>query len=105
MNGDSAHGSIRVDIKIYGYTTTVTVMGLLPNTGHDITIEGGVCPNPDYTNLHQTFFHAFADANGTLKNVTVWQDTYLVPPDGRTFTVHNAGIPGITHIACATLTN
>ena len=105
MNGDPAHGTIRVDVKTYGYTTTVTLMGLAPNTGHDITIEEGACPNPDYTNLHQTFSHAFADAKGGLTNVTSWTDAYFVPPQGRTFTVHNAGIPGITHIACANMTN
>ena len=103
--GYTAHGTVRVDIKVYGFDMTVTMKGLGPNTRHDINLVAGSCGKPD-DSLRQTFDNATADSNGTLTSVSTWQDVYSVPVLGRTVVVHG-DYPANSSalIACAVMTN
>jgi hypothetical protein len=103
--GYTAHGTVRVDIKVYGYDMTVTMKGLGPNTRHDLNLVAGSCGSPN-DSLRQTFDNATADANGTLTSVSTWQDVYSVPALGRTVVVHG-DYPANSSalIACAVMTN
>lgn len=100
-----AHGTVQVDVKIYGYTLTVTVQGLTPNSGHRINMHAGTCAAPDIKLISNTA-HATADANGTFTSVQSLTDVYTVPSEGRILTVHGDDQDNpVTHIACADLTN
>jgi hypothetical protein len=100
-----AHGTVRVDVKVHGYTVTVAVQGLAPNSGHGINVHAGSCAVPD-TGLISNNAHAIADANGTFTSVESWTDVYSVPPAGRILTVHGDDQDSpFAHIACANLTN
>ena len=103
--GYTAHGTVRVDIKVYGYVITVTMKGLGPGTRHDLNLVAGRCGSPD-DSLRQTFDNATADANGTLTSVSTWRDVYSVPALGRTVVVHG-DYPANSSalIACAFMTN
>ena len=103
--GNTAHGTVRIDVKLYGYNLTVTLKGLTPNTRHDINLVAGSCGNPD-DSLRQTFDSATADANGTLTSVSTWQDAYSIPALGRIIVVHGEYPANSSAlIACGALTN
>jgi len=103
--GYTAHGTVRVDIKVYGFDMTVTMKGLGPNTRHDINLVAGRCGSPD-DSLRQTFDNATADSNGTLTSVSTWPDVYSVPAPGRIVIVHgDYPANGSALIACAVMTN
>jgi hypothetical protein len=104
--GNPVHGSVRVDINSYGYTVTVIVRGLAPNSGHEINTHDGTCETtgtdlggPDQGR------HATADAKGTLSSITTWPDVYSVPLRGRIMSVHGNDETGsMIHVACANMT-
>jgi hypothetical protein len=100
-----AHGTVQVDVKIYGYTLTVTVQGLTPNSRHRINMHAGSCAAPVISLMWNTAY-ATADANGSVTSVESWTDVYYIPPAGRILTVHGDDLDNpTTHIACADLTN
>jgi hypothetical protein len=103
--GSAAHGTVRVDVKASGFTMTVTVMGLTPNTSHLINYHTGTCANPDLS-LWRQLDVATADAKGTFTWVSTWPDAYFIPADGQVLTIHYAE-PNRSraHIACADMTN
>ena len=99
-------GTVLVDIKTYGYTITVTVTGLTPNTKHLINFHLGSCASPDLSPPFDQIDVAVADATGSITSVTTRNGVYLVPGNGRILTVHGDD-PNRreTHIACTDLTN
>ena len=103
--GSAAHGTVRVDVEVYGYTITVTVMGLTPNTSHLINFHAGTCAAPELSPYVQVDVAA-ADAKGTLTHVSTWPGVYSIPAEGQILTVHYAE-PNRSraHIACADMTN
>ena len=99
-------GTVRVDIKNDGYTITVTVTGLTPNTRHLINFHFGSCATPDLDPPFEQIDVAPADATGTLTSVTTHPGAYIVPANGRILTVHGDDTAKRqTHIACTNLTN
>lgn len=99
------HGTVQVDVKVDGYTVTVTMQDLTPNSGHRINVHAGSCAAPDIKLMTNTA-QATADAKGTLTSVESWPGVYFVPPEGRILTVHGDDQDNrSTHIACADLTN
>jgi hypothetical protein len=101
----SAHGTVQVDVKIYGYTLTVTAQGLTPDSRHRINMHAGSCAAPVISLMWNTAY-ATADANGNVTSVEPWTDVYYIPPEGRILTVHGDDQDNpTTHIACADLTN
>lgn len=99
-------GTVRVDIKNNGYTITVTVTGLTPNTRHLINFHFGSCATPDLDPPFEQIDIAGADATGTLTSVTTHPGAYIVPANGRILTVHGDDTAKRqTHIACTNLTN
>jgi len=97
---------VEVDVKVVGYTMTVVVDGLDPNTGHEINTHFGHCDAQDLThNNHVDFVKA--DARGTLMSVTNWAVPYLVTSKGLILTIHgnDKTLEAYTHIGCADLTN
>jgi hypothetical protein len=98
-------GTVRVDIKNYGYTLTVTTTGMTPNTQHLINFHFGSCATPDLDAFVQIDVAA-ADATGTLTSVTTSPEPWIVPEKGRILTVHGDETKRRqTHIACTNLTN
>lgn len=103
--GKPGHGTARVDVKVAGYTLTVTMKGLDPNTHHLINWHFGTCAAPDLS-LFDQIDVAKADATGTLTSVTNWPGAYSIPPQGQILTVHGADeLKRQTHIACASMPN
>jgi hypothetical protein len=99
-------GTVRVDIKGDGYTITVAVTGLTPNTRHLINFHFGSCATPNLDPPYDQIEVAAADATGTLTSVTTWPRVYSVPASGRILTVHGDDPSRReTHIACVELTN
>jgi hypothetical protein len=100
-------GTVQVDINNDGYTITVTVTGLTPNTTHLINTHPGTCAAPDLS--LQSFIQiavANADAKGTLTSVTTRPGAWYVPGAGLIMTVHgDSPNRHETHIACTDLTN
>jgi hypothetical protein len=98
-------GTVRVDIKNYGYTLTVTVTGMTPNTQHLINFHFGSCATPDLDTWVQIDVAA-ADATGTLTSATTSPVAWIVLEKGRILTVHgDEPKRRQTHIACTNLTN
>ncbi|HEY1163122.1 MAG TPA: hypothetical protein VGF78_08670 [Candidatus Dormibacteraeota bacterium] len=105
---DPANGVVEVDIKTYGYTMTVTVQGLTPNTTHEVNLHAGDCVNQDTKSLIEHVDLATADAKGTFTSVTAWPIAYSIPANGRILTVHGDNSDPsdrFNHIACAKMTN
>jgi hypothetical protein len=99
-------GTVRVDIKNDGYTVTVTVTGLTPNTRHLINFHFGSCAAPNLDPPFDQIEVAAADSTGTLTSVTTWPRAYIVSGNGRILTVHGDDTARRqTHIACVDLTN
>jgi hypothetical protein len=96
---------VRVDINVYGYTLTVTVKGLTPNTSHVLQIAGGNCTGVD-PGFQLQVDHVKADAKGTTTSLTTWHEIYNIPAEGRVFIVHgDDNSNGTAEIACTVLTN
>jgi hypothetical protein len=108
LNGhsDPSHGTVQVDVKSYGYVMTVTVVGLNPNTQHEINIHAGTCANQDTDSLILHVDFLAADASGTIKSVTTWPKAYAVPANGRILTVHGDYNTSdmFVHIDCTEMT-
>jgi hypothetical protein len=113
LNGNPAHGTVVVDVKAgTGFTVTVTVFGLQPNSGHTINVHAGQCPNID-TSVDMNFDHGTADASGKLVDVTNWPGLWvdMAPAGGRTLTIHGSDPPigsqddPFAHIGCASLSS
>jgi len=103
--GYAAGGTVRVDINVYGYTLTVTVKGLTPNTRHQLQLAGGNCAGVD-PGFQLYVDHVTADAKGTITSLTTWHEIYNVPAEGRVFVVHgDDDSNGTAEIACAVMTN
>ena len=108
MYGDSNHpklnGTVQVDVKASGYTLTVTINGLDPNSLHNLHQLAGSCADQLAYNI-LSVDDVTANAKGTLTSVTQWTNAYLVPHEGLILIVHdNDGLPH-AHIGCADLTN
>ena len=106
--GYHVQGTVQVDIATYGYTMTVTVAGLTPNTKHRINMHGGTCANQDTSpNLLQDIGFATADAKGKFTYVATRPYLYSVRSTGLILTVHGdyQTDGDLGHIACADLTN
>ena len=115
MGDHTAKGTVVIDITADGYTMTVNVTGLVPNSRHLLNTHSGSCARPileagDFRNLKDVK----ADANGAATYTTpLYPRAYTVPSGGRILTVHNEplkALPGETlvptgHIACADLTD
>jgi hypothetical protein len=98
-------GTVQLDIT-NGYTITVTVTGLTPNTRHLINFHFGTCAVPNLDPPYDQIEIATADASGTLSSVTSRASAYVVPATGRILTVHgDEPTRRQTHIACVDLTS
>ena len=92
-----------------GYTLTIVLSGLDPNSEHTINLHSGTCSLINTDKISTFIDDAKADAAGKLSSVTTWTDAYGIPAAGRVVTVHgNAATGGyagnaMTHIACASL--
>ena len=99
-------GTVQIDVKTYGYTITVTVTGLTPNTKHLLNFHFGSCGSPDRSPPFDQIEVAVADATGSLTSVITRNGLYLVPGNGRIVTVHGDDPKRReTHIACTDLSN
>lgn len=102
----TAHGTVTVDVGGGGYTLTVQVAGLTPNSHHVINLHGGSCASIDESFDVGLADSAPADSSGDLTFTVTYHNAYEIPSDGRVLTVHGDLPKDIGfHIACADLTN
>lgn len=109
MYGDAdhpkLHGTVVVRATVAdGYSLTVTINGLDPNSLHNVHELAGTCKDQvaDYV---VSIDDVTADADGTLKSFTRWPDVFSIPTTGRILIVHDTTGRPHAHIGCSDLTN
>ena len=102
----TANGTVVIDITGDGYTMTVTVLGLDPDSHHLLNMHGGTCSAPDLELILPLSHDVQADGSGMGTFMTTYPSDYLIPAAGRIVAIHgNSPDQADRHIACATLTN
>lgn len=107
--GYAAYGTVEVDITSGGYTLTVGMEGLDPNSRHNIYIYDTSCSSfvVDPNGFTVKVDIVTADAIGRAVSVTPFPAMYVIPAPGRILIVDgNIGSDqALSPVACADLTN
>ncbi|MDP9271942.1 MAG: superoxide dismutase family protein [Chloroflexota bacterium] len=106
LQGAAAHGSVLIEVKGDGYTMTVTVEGLTPNSIHTLYINSGSCAAIKSDVDTTVAQDVRADASGKATSMTTYHDAYSIPAEGRVLVVHgDEPAQSQVRLACAELTS
>jgi hypothetical protein len=105
--GYTAHGTVMVETGGGGYTMTVNMSGLTPNSHHLLNLHAGTCAEQDTSAAIPLTTEIGADAAGDATYVKTSSRGWEVPAEGRILTIHGnkPGDEVFVHIACAELTD
>jgi hypothetical protein len=106
VQGAAAHGSVLIEVKGDGYTMTVNVEGLRPNSIHTLYINSGSCAAIKSDVNTTVAQDVRADASGKATSMTTYHDAYSIPAEGRVLVVHgDEPAQSQVRLACAQLTS
>ncbi len=106
--GSGAHGTVTIDTAAGGYTMTVEILGLNPNSHHLLNMHAGTCAAQDTNVMLPLEQDVKANDAGEVTYVKGFPNLlYVIPSAGRILTVHGdkPGVEIYDHIACADLTD